>query len=149
MYDWLKFIHVVAVTIWVGGGILIAVQSPRLLATRERPVQAAAVRLSLFAGRVFTVAAIVALATGIWMVLDAEFIEFSQAWISLGFLGIAVGAVLGSAVYGPTGRRMLAAIDAGDDGTLTALSQRMGMATAGEILVLLVVIWSMVFKPGL
>jgi uncharacterized membrane protein len=148
MYDWLKFIHVLAATVWVGGAVILVVYGLRLAAdpNASREQRITFTRNSQFAGTIFTVSALVALAFGMWMVVDAD-LDWGATWITLGFTGIALGAALGMGFYGPQNRKLLAELEAGDQAA-DARSRRIGMVAMAETVVLIVVIWAMVFKPG-
>jgi uncharacterized membrane protein len=148
MYDWLKFLHVAAATVWVGGTVLVVFYGMRLgsnrSATTERRIAFA--KDNQAAGVVFTAAALLALAFGMWMVADAG-IGWGETWITFGFTGIAVGAALGMGFYGPQNRKLIAELEAGDPAARVR-AQRIGMVSLAETVVLLVVVWAMVFKPG-
>jgi uncharacterized membrane protein len=144
---WLNFIHVLAAISWVGGSILLQINGARLAgADRDRRLYFA--QSAEAAGRFFAVAGITTLIAGVWLVARVDFWEFSQAWISIGFLGVAVGVVLGMGFYGPQTRKLIAAIG---DGSAEAgpLGKRIAMVSGAETLLLAVVVWAMVFKPGL
>lgn len=143
----LKLIHILAAVVWVGGGAFITMYGFRLAAAgaAERTAYA---RSMLFAGRVFMIASILALAAGVWLVLAEELWGFDQAWISIGFLGIIVGAVLGPAFYGPQSEGIIADLEQGDTAAADARSSRIRLISSIEMVILLVVVWAMVYKPG-
>ncbi|NQV06641.1 DUF2269 family protein [bacterium] len=148
MYDWLKFVHVLAAIAWVGGVILLNTYAPMVMSKGTMQDKISFTKLVLFAGRVFMIAASIVLAFGVWLVIDAG-IEFSQAWISIGFTGVLVGAVLGPVFYTPSATKLKAAYEAGDDDASDALGKRISLVSTVEMLLMLIVVWSMVFKPGL
>lgn len=144
---WLKFVHVLAAVAWVGGSILIQVYGIRQArAPREERVRFA--RDAMVAGNVFAVAGIVVLAVGVWLVLRIDAWDFDQAWISLGFAGVLVGAVLGMAFYGPQAKALISELEAGSPAA-AARGRRIAAVSAAETVLLVVVVWAMVFKPGL
>jgi uncharacterized membrane protein len=145
--NWLKLIHVLAVILWVGGAMLVNYYG-MAMRKADVPRRIHYAEQNDRAGRLFSAAAIVALITGVWMVLRIEGIEFSQAWISIGFLGIAISAVLGMGFFGPQGRALIAELEQGSPAA-AARAKRISLFTQIDLLVLLVVIWAMVFKPGL
>lgn len=147
-FEWLKLVHVVAAIVWVGGGALLSLYGIRIAKSAGREERIAYVKQSQFAGIVFPIAALVLLGAGIWMVVDNPVWEFSQAWVTLGFTGVAVGAILGPVFYGPQGRRVLAELEAGDPAA-EARGRRIGMVGIAETVLLLIVVWSMIAKPGL
>jgi uncharacterized membrane protein len=145
--SWLKVVHVLAAIVWVGGSVLALVLGRKAASgpVEERKVFA---ENSLLAGRLFSVAGLTVLAAGTWMVARSPLYDWDQAWISFGFSGVAVGVVLGIAFYGPQGRALVAELEAGDPAA-DARGTRIGRAASFELLVLVVVVWAMVVKPGL
>jgi len=143
----LKLIHIVFATVWVGGLAIVVMFSMRA-ARSEAAMRVEFARQSLVAGRVFPISAVVALLAGVWLVIREAAWGFDQAWISIGFTGILLGAVLGPAFYGPQTKVLIAEIEAGDPGA-DARSRRIRMVSIVEAIVLLVVVWAMVYKPGL
>ena len=146
----LKLVHIVAVTIWIGGEIMLGILFERARLSRDE----GALRGLLSQGKfismaVFNPAGIITLAAGVWLVIEAD-LDFGEAWISIGFVGIAVGAMLGMTFYSRIFDRSLAALDSeGIDGAGTrALLKSLRLVSSIEVVVLLVVVWAMVFKPG-
>jgi uncharacterized membrane protein len=144
---WLKLIHVVAAVGWVGGMLLMQYHGARMAkADGARRLQFA--EDSQAAGTFFSVAGMLTLAAGVWLVLRVDVWEFSQTWITIGFAGVALGVVLGMGYYGPKGRQLIAQIKAGESGA-AATARQIGMVSLVETVILLIVVWAMVFKPGL
>lgn len=150
MYETLKFIHVLMAIVWVGGGVLIQLLALRAVRSKEPG------RLAAFSGdaewvglRVFMPASLLALVTGIWAAADAD-IDFGQAWISIGFLGVLVSFFVGMGFLGPESGRIKALVqDRGPDDPAVRQRVRRIMAVSRiELLVLVVVVWAMVAKPG-
>jgi len=145
--SWLKLIHVLSAMVWVGGSALALVFGAKAASgsAEERTVSA---ENALLAGRVFSVAGVLVLVAGVWMVARLPVYDWDQTWITLGFGGVLVGVVLGIAFYGPQGKALLAELQSGDPGA-AARGIRIGRVAAFELLILAVVVWAMVFKPGL
>ena len=146
----LKLVHVVAVIIWLGGSFMLGILFERAQHSKDEATVLGLSRMGEFLGRaLYNPAGIITLAAGIWLVIEADF-DFSEAWISLGFLGVAVGAILGMAFYPKSFRRVQEGIEAdgllGND-TLAAL-RTLRLVSTLEWLFLIVVVWAMVFKPG-
>jgi hypothetical protein len=76
--------------------------------------------------------------------------EFSELWITLGFLGWGFSLVVGLAFYPQQGRKIEAAI--GAEGPTSQVAQagisRILMVNSIEILVLVLVVIDMAVKPG-
>lgn len=145
--SWLKFIHVLAAVAWVGGSILLQVYGARLAkAGAEDRIRSA--NDSLVAGNLFAAAGIVTLAAGVWLVLRVDAWDFDQAWISIGFAGVLLGAVLGMAFYAPQTRALIGELEAGSPAA-GLRGRRIALVSTIETVILVVVVWAMVFKPGL
>ena len=143
---WLNLIHVVAAIGWVGGSLLLQFHGARM-ANADAARRLHFAQDSHAAGRFFSVMGIVTLVAGVWLVLRVDAWEFSQTWITLGFTGVAVGVVLGMGYYGPKGRQLIAQIESGDAGA-GVTARQIGLVSMAETVILLVVVWAMVFKPG-
>ena len=144
---WLKFIHIIAAVFWVGGSLLSIVISARIMrAGPERRIAFSEDMLVI--GRLFAIAGIIVLLAGVWMVFRIDAWDWDQAWISIGFVGIALGAVLGPTFYTPQATALIEETRAGDPAA-EARGRRLGMVSTIETVILLVVVWAMVFKPGL
>jgi uncharacterized membrane protein len=146
--EWLKLIHVLAAILWVGGAMLVNIYGARFGMSDNREERLTFAKQGQMAGLIFSICGVIVLLFGIWMVADVPAWEFSHAWVSIGFLGVAVGAVLGMAFYGPQARKLIAALESGDNAA-DAIGRRIAMVATAETVLLIVVIWAMVAKPGL
>ena len=146
-YEIYLLLHVVSVIVWLGGGIMVQLFAMRVLGANDDARLLGFARDMEVVNRVFPIAGVSTLIWGVLMVIESPAWEFEQAWIVLGFLGIALGAILGSAVYGP---RLRAGIEqlANGDAAGRAAVQRIGRIAQFEIVFLLIVVWAMVAKPG-
>ena len=146
----LTLIHIVAVIVWLGGAFMLGLLFERAQRAEDEATVLGLAKLGEFLGKaVFNPAGIITLAAGIWLVIETSY-EFSEPWISLGFLGIASGAVLGMTFYPKAFRRVQAGIES--DGllsneTLSAL-RTLRLVSSLEWIFLVIVVWAMVFKPG-
>jgi uncharacterized membrane protein len=147
-FEWLKLVHVVAAIVWVGGAAMTSLYGMRMANTASREERIAFTKQTLFAGTVFSIASLILLGFGTWMVIDNPVWDFDQLWVTLGFIGIVVGAALGMGFYAPQGKKLIAELEAGDPAA-EARGRRLGMVGVLETLLLLVVVWSMIAKPGL
>ena len=147
LFEIYKFVHVTTAIIWVGGGVLGVAYTERAKKAEAGHRLGIARDMEFVALRLFNPAAIVTLIFGILMVLEADAFEFSQAWILMGIGGIAISAALGMGYLGPQARRLVGELETGDAGgeaRLVAVSR----VALFDLVVLLVVVWAMVFKPG-
>ena len=127
----LKLIHIFAAVAWVGGAAFLTLYGMRMAAMKVAD-RAAFARQALFAGRVFMISAILVLGAGVWLVLREDLWGFDQAWISIGFAGILLGAILGPAFYGPQSEKLIADMESGDEAAAEARGKRLGMVSRSE-----------------
>ena len=147
MSEFLKFLHVVFAAFWVGGAVLLVAYGMSIMKA-DAATRVAFSKMTLVAGRLFAVFAAVALAAGTWLVLREDYLGFDQAWISIGFVGIIVGAVLGPAFYSPQAKALIGELESGN-AAAAARQKRIGIVSLLEALMLIAVVWAMVYKPGL
>jgi uncharacterized membrane protein len=149
---WLHFLHVVSAMVWVGGGVilsLIALRTRRR--SDERSMGEFAQTLPYVGLRVLMPAVIVLLVTGVWMVVSDSGFGFSQLWVRLG-LGLYVLAFLLGAVYlSRVGIQLdrAARPDSGGTSNLARLLDRWLLGYGAVLVILLIAVWDMVFKPGM
>jgi uncharacterized membrane protein len=148
LFETLKFIHVLFAVTWVGGGIFLVVTVMR---SRGGPLahKLAMARNIEVAGRIFMISGIVVLAMGIWMVLDTSAYEFSQAWILIGLIGLLASALTGGRFFDPQAKALIAEYEAGDEAAGDARTARILRVAYLDQILLLVIVWAMVVKPGL
>ena len=151
LYPWLKFAHVAAVAVWVGGVFALTVLNARLARMGEPAAVAALGQQSEAFGRtVIGPAMIIVLIAGLWMA--GQFgIPFTSLWIVWGLVGFVVFILLGVVALGRTGAELgaLARTAGPSDPRVAALRQRISVLSWLNLLVLVSVIWAMVFKPTL
>lgn len=148
MYPYLIWLHILGAAVWIGGGVANVVMD-RTFTTESASARAALQRAGVALGtRLFMPASVLVLVTGILMVVQSAVWEFENLFVVIGFAMVVIGAVLGSAVYGPTGRRTAAALDAGDTATATAGARRLATIGSLELVLLAITLAGMVWKWG-
>lgn len=143
----LLVIHILAAGAWLGANAVQIATNPRI---RSFPTDAAAWWMRQVVGfgpKLYGPASGTLLITGILLVLDGPF-EFSSGFVSLGFVMVVVGAVLGTAVFGPRGRALADALEAGDDLEVTRLSKSMTTFGMFDSALLVVTVVAMVGRWG-
>jgi uncharacterized membrane protein len=151
VYSALVFTHVLMAIVWVGG--VLVTQFYVLLASRaEDPGR----RMQLFGDiswiglHVFVPAAFVLVIAGVSMVLISDAWAFSQTWVwaSLSVYVLSLGS--GMAFIDPENGRIaaLAAQRGPTDSEVVRRSARLLTVFRSEALLLVVVVWMMVVKPG-
>ncbi len=150
-YNLFKFLHVVAVIVWLGGVVALMVIPARLARERNVAATAALGRQAAFYGQsVVGPAAVITLVAGIVMVVVGR-IGFEQLWIAYGLLGMVVSMALGGALLSRLGHQLneLSESDDPDPARMSALQARLRTYNLINVLILLSVVWAMVFKPTL
>jgi uncharacterized membrane protein len=152
-YNELKFVHVLAAIVWVGGAATAQVYA--LLAVRTNdPVKVAA-----FAGdtefvgtRIFLPAALILLVSGILTVrASGGAWTFGQGWVQFGMVVIALSIVTGAGFLGPESGRIARATKAGgvESPEVQARIRRIFLVSRVELVLLFAVVFDMVVKPGM
>src|SRR3954471_18965721 len=139
LFSTLKFLHIVAAIIWVGGVITLTLLNARLASTRNGAAMAALASVGGFFGqKVFGPAAGVTLLAGLATALNAGF-PMRSIWIIWGFLVILLSFGLTATVTRSTAQRLgaLAASPTSDSAQIAALQRRLWVLTALNILLLL------------
>jgi uncharacterized membrane protein len=148
LYEGLLFVHIVTVSVWLGGSIMLAFVSGRIQRTGDAAFRARFARAAGVVGPVIGVSAILVLASGIWMVLDSDPIELSQLWVWLGLALFIVSAVVGAAYFAPASDRIVKALEAGQVQEADRRARTFNLVSRLDTLLLLVIVGLMVFKPG-
>ena len=149
LYNLLKFFHVAAVSIWVGGVVSLAVLNTVVARQADAGVLAAMARASAFYGqRVVGPAMGVVLLAGLAMV-GLYRIPFTTFWVVCGLVGLVGSALMGALASGRTGSELsrIAVAVPRDESRIRVLQRRLRLMTAANLVVLFSVILAMVYKP--
>ena len=143
----LKFAHICAAILWVGGGFAVIIAGILLAGRSTAETQLAVVRATvLLAPRLFVPASIFTLASGVALLFVAGW--GWQPFTILGLAGVIFTAGFGALVLGPSCEKALKTADAW--GAVSALpilrrTQRLAMM---DYAVQFAIIFLMVAKPG-
>lgn len=151
MYEFLLTVHVLAAVIWVGGGIAMHILGRRVLKRNDsEEIFKFSNEVNTVALRLYAPTSLVLLIAGILLVNEAGY-EFSQLWITLGFLGWGFSFLVGIGYYGPQDKKLQALVAAdGPNAPGVAQNVRQAlMVNSVEILILVLVVVVMTTKPGL
>ncbi len=145
-----KFLHVLAAIVWVGGGVMQQVLLAR--ARKAGPESAAAFNqhAEWTSQHVFIPASFAALIFGIATVIAGSY-DWGDAWIAIGIVGFVISAVNGSAILGPTAKKMKVAIEGRgpNDPVAMHMARRLDLFGRIDLVVLIAVVFDMIVKPGL
>ena len=148
MRDLLLVLHIVGVATWLGANMVQFISTKRLVAQGGQ-VAAAWTGMTLLWGRIlYMPAAILVLVTGTWLVIDSEWAEFSNAFVSVGFMVIIIAIILGIVVTAKIGERATAAFAAGDNAEGNAEVNRLIPWVVLDTVLFVVAIFAMVGKWG-
>lgn len=151
MYEFLLTIHVLAAVIWVGGGIAMHILGRRVLRRNDpEEIYKFSAEVNLIGMRLYAPTSLILLVAGILLVNEAGY-EFSQLWITLGFLGWIFSFLVGIGYYGPKDKKLQALVAAEGPtapGVVENVRQAL-MVNSFEILILVLVVIDMTVKPGL
>ena len=151
LYRVMLFVHVMAVIMWLGAGIVFQLLSERATADNDEGKMRSLVSLGdTFGKAYFGVLTAVVLVSGLILVLDGDW-GFDHVFIIGGLVGIVASGALGGAVIGPTSERVQKRL--GDGGALDAESVadiiRIRNVGRIDLLIMTLVVFLMTYKPGL
>lgn len=145
--DILLVIHISAVGAWLGANILQALV-PGMIGPESAAASAWFRVTEKMSGRFYIPVGVTVLVSGVLLVLNSDVYGFGSVFVSIGFVAIVVGAVLGSVVFGPKSTAIADALDSGN----VALANKLRMATGRfgvlDTLILVFTIYAMVSKLG-
>ena len=150
LYLVLKFAHVVAAIVWVGGVITLSIINARLTHERDpASVRVMGRQSAAFGRRVLGPAALCTLLAGVALVpvMRAGF----AFWMGWGLAGVVASLVIGSVLLRPAVMEIvrLSQSGAAQEVAWAAARRRMVALNGINALVLLSTVWAMVFKPTL
>jgi uncharacterized membrane protein len=152
LYEALKYIHVLAAAAWVGGTILSQVHGMWVAKKNDPHDFNSFIDFQAYLGtRYFMPLAIVVIAAGIGMVLEAEAWGFGDTWILIGIALYAASVAIGAGFLGPQSEKIKAALASGGppDTALQAKINTVVLASRIDTVILILVVGDMVIKPGL
>jgi len=150
-YTGLKFVHVIAAVVWVGGAVAANIQGTRISRSGNGERLAAFGRDTEWLGtHVYMPSSLIVLVFGILTALKGHY-SFAQAWLIIGIAGVAATAITGSAYLGPELKRISGIIEARGSNDPEAIRRTTRLISIARIdlVVLAFVIFVMVTKPGL
>lgn len=150
MRNGLLVLHIIAVSAWLGANLTLAFAGSAVRGA-EAPVRRWwAATQGQMARVYYNVAGVIVLLTGVGLVLDGGSpTEFSDMFVSVGFLAVIIGAALGFFQFSPGSRAVVEAIDAGDSETEQRVGNRLASLGLLDSLVMVVAIVAMVARWGM
>ena len=149
MYDTFKFLHVASAIVWLGSGVAVMSLMAQLRSAGDGPTLMGVTRqMDNLGKRLFGPAAMSTLLFGVVTVIVGD-LGFSEPWIVIGIVGVAVS--MGSVVFrNRMQQRLVTALDerGPQDPEVAATGRRIGMLNMLDLVLLFIVVWAMVVKPG-
>jgi hypothetical protein len=140
----LLFLHIAAAIIIVGGISFLGMIVPGMV-RGGREYLPALRRLSSL-GRVFGPSSGIVFLLGIVLVIRDKAIDFSDSWVGISMVLFIIASALGG---GPTAKTLETAISKIEEGhPADAEASRLGMLGGINVLIVLVIVYLMVAKPG-
>ena len=111
MYNFFQFLHVTAAIVWLGSGVgLVALIAVMTRSGDTSTVMAVNKHFEVLGPRLFGTAAMSTLLFGVLMVLVSDSIEFTDTWIIVGLVGVAISLVI-VGVQNGIRKKLMAAIE--------------------------------------
>ena len=149
-FNFLLFVHLACVAIWLGGGAAIQFFALRALGSDD-PVRTAAFAADTewIGMRVFLPASLLVLVAGILMVLDSDFYGFGDDWIVIALVLFAITFLTGLLFFGPESGRISKLIEAEGPTSpnVQARVRRILALSRADLVLLYLVLYDMVLKP--
>jgi uncharacterized membrane protein len=148
MRNALLVLHIIAVAAWLGANLTLGFAGSTTRDADRAARRWWAVTQGQMSRVYYNLAGVVVLLSGVGLVLVDSPYEFSDVFVSVGFLAVIVGLVLGVFQFGPGTRALVEAIDAGDEAAEHRLNSRLALVGMVDSLVLVVAIVAMVARWG-
>jgi hypothetical protein len=146
--DVLLILHIAGAGTWLGANVVQAM-APSLAGKQGPAAQAGWYRVAAkLSSRLYMPAAILILATGIWMVLLEDAYGFGTLFVTIGFGMIVIGALLGIFVFDRGSQQAASAIEAGDQSAIKSATGRVAAFGVLDTVLLLFTITAMVLRLG-
>jgi sugar phosphate permease len=145
--DILLVIHIAAAGAWLGANVIQAIV-PGVLGPESSAAAGWFRTTEKLSGRFYIPVGVTVLVTGVLLVLQSDLYGFGSTFVSIGFVAVVIGAVLGSVVFGPKSIVAADAIDAGDMSLASKTRGTLSRFGTLDTLVLLFTMYAMVSKLG-
>ena len=150
-YAFLLFVHISMAAIWVGGAVMIQFFALRILSSGEPARQVAlGGDVEWISNRLIVPASLLAVVSGVLMVVEAEFWSFGDDWIVIGLILFGITFAAGAGFFGPESKRIGKLAEA-EGPTSPAVQARIGRILAlsrPDIVLLFLLIFDMSVKPS-
>jgi uncharacterized membrane protein len=149
LYEWLLLGHLVAAMVWIGGGVVLAVLARTALRGDDQAVARFAGTLRVVGPAVLAPATVATLGFGVGLVLQSTAWHFGQTWVIAALVLIAAAIAVGAGFQARTALEAERAVAREDHAAARRELARWAWGYALVVVLLLLIAWDMVFKPGL
>jgi uncharacterized membrane protein len=144
-----KFIHVLAAIIWAGGAATSQVVALRLKKADPGHRLGFARDMRFVAQWLFIPSGVIAFVFGSLLVEEMPAFDYEQTWLVIGNAGLIVALLIAAAYLVPHIRKSIRLMEAGQGEAAGATLRRVALGARLVVLILIVIVWAMVTKPGL
>ncbi len=144
-----KLVHVLAAMVWVGGAITAQVMALRLANAAPGHRLGFARDMRFLSQWIFLPAALTAYVFGELQLSEIPAFDREQTWITIGTIGFLVSFLTAAAFMVPQIRKAVRLMEQGAGPAAGAVIKRVSVVARVIVLILIVVVWAMVTKPGL
>jgi uncharacterized membrane protein len=150
LYDWLMFLHILGAAVWLGGLVVLSLLATLVVRSRDLEFVTRFTGSLRIIGPIALAPSMAAvLAFGIWMIVDSAAWEFGQGWVAAALGLFAAAFVVGVAFQARAAIGAQRAAQAGDRDEALRQLRRWSWGMRAILVILVVVAWDMVAKPGL
>jgi uncharacterized membrane protein len=149
LYELLKYIHILAAMVWVGGAFTLQIYGMYVSRSNDQTAIARFGRdVSVVGGRVFPLASIILLIAGVLMVFQRW--SFGQTWILVALILWFASLLAGILFIGPKSGKVgeLFAAEGPNSAAARALMSQVYLVARIELVSFAIIVFLMVFKPG-
>lgn len=150
LYRILLFVHVVAVILWVGPGILFQIFTERAAATDDTATLRTVAREGERLGKtLFGPASMIVLVTGVWLTIEGSW-GFDRIFVVGGLVGVVASMAIGQVFIAPTVKRLEEGLSSSASLNPEMKSGLIRLRNAGraDALIMAAVVFLMTVKPG-
>jgi len=150
-YEFLLFFHISMAVIWVGGGAMMQFFGLRAIRATD-PMRLADLGRDIewIAQRVLVPSSLLAVVSGVLMVIESDVWGFGDDWIVIGIVLFAITFLAGTLFFGPESGRLgkLAETEGPTSPAVLGKLQRLLALTRADLMLLFLIIFDMSVKPS-
>lgn len=149
-YNTLLFVHILMAIVWIGGGVTMQFLVARTQARGPSAMAGLGKDIDWIGMRVFMPASGILLIAGILMIVMFDAWSWTDPYIVIGLLGFVATFITGSMFLGPTSKKLGQVVEerGPEDPEVMALGKKLTTVSRIDLVVLIIVVWAMVYKPG-